>query len=186
MMPRDESQQGPTLILYGLKNGAIGAMELQTDEAIVLWEIQAGQGQSTAGVSLIKVAQLRENQPLSCIIVREDSSIEIYSLGARQGQVAGIAEPAMVFETRDSDTITGCVIGHITNGARSEILFTCYSGNIKSLMDKRMARKLGAAAEDTSKVTDAQVNKEKATKLTSLKAEVEALEKKAALEEEKF
>ena len=91
-----------------------------------------------------------------------------------------------MFETRESDTITGCVIGHITNGARTEILFTCYSGTVKSLMDRRLARKLGAAAEDTTKVTDAQINKEKQTKLTSLQKEVAALEQKAAQEEEKF
>ena len=74
-----------------------------------------------------------------------------------------------MFETRDSDTITGCVVGNITNGARVEILFTCYSGTIKALMDRRLARKLGAAVEDTSKVTDAQIKQEKQTKLAALK-----------------
>ena len=39
LLPRDGSEQSPTLLLYGLKNGAIGALELQSDEAIVLWEI---------------------------------------------------------------------------------------------------------------------------------------------------
>ena len=43
--------------------GAIGAIELQADEAIVLWELDAGQGKSNAGVSHIKVAQLRDGQP---------------------------------------------------------------------------------------------------------------------------
>ena len=54
---------GPTILIYGLKTGAIGAIELQADEAIVLWELDAGQGKSNAGVSHIKVAQLRDGQP---------------------------------------------------------------------------------------------------------------------------
>ena len=84
-------------------------------------------------------------------MIREDSSIEVYTFASGRGaRVVGAVEPSLVFETRDSDVITGCVVGHITNGARSEILFTCYSGKVKSLMDRRMARKLGAAVEDTT------------------------------------
>ena len=125
-------------------------------------------GKSSAAISHIKVAQLRENQPESCILVREDSSIEIYKFTGRADQPIGIQEPVLVFETKDSEAITGCVIGHVTSAARREILFTCYSGDIKSLVDRRQARKLGAATEDLSKMTDAQINKEKQTKLALL------------------
>jgi|Transcript_18065 hypothetical protein len=90
----------------------------------------------------------------------------------RAGQTIGGSEPALVYETKDSDTITGFVVGHIASTARSEILFTCFSGAVKSLMDRRLARKLGAATEDTTKVTDAQINKEKQTKLAAMKTEI--------------
>ena len=64
--------------------------------------------------------------------------------------------------------ITGCTIGHVTSAARKEILFTCFSGAIKSLVDRRQARKIGATTEDTSQLTDAQIKQEKSVKLTAL------------------
>lgn len=83
------------------------------------------------------MAQLRDGQPESCILVREDSSIEIYKFTVRAGQPIGVTEPSLVFEVKDTEAITGCVVGHITGAARSEILFTCYSGDVKSLVDRR-------------------------------------------------
>lgn len=74
---------------------------------------------------------------------------------AKAGQNTGMSQPVLVFETKDSETITGCVIGHVTSVVRREILFTCYSGAIKSLVDKRQARKLGATTEDTTQASDA-------------------------------
>jgi len=67
--------------------------------------------------------------------------------------------------------------------ARREILFTCYSGAVKSLVDRRQARKLGATTEDTSLATDAQIKQEKSAKLASLKNEVAQLEQRALIEE---
>ena len=48
------------------------------DEAIVLWEFICNSQENKAPVSHIKVAQLKDNQPASLILVREDSSIELY------------------------------------------------------------------------------------------------------------
>lgn len=103
-----------------------------------MWELdESSLGKSTAAVSHIKVAQLRDGQPESCILVREDSSIEIYKFTVRAGQPTGTTDPTLVFEARDTESITGCVVGHVTSAVRSEILFTCYSGDIKSLVDRR-------------------------------------------------
>ena len=77
--------QRPTILLFGLQNGNIGAVELQADELIVLWELDASYEGPKAPVSHIKVAQLKDNQPPSCILVREDSTIEIYKFMPRQG-----------------------------------------------------------------------------------------------------
>ena len=49
----------------------------------------------------------------------------------------GSSSPILVFETKDSETITGCVIGNVTSAARREVLFTCYSGAVKSLVDRK-------------------------------------------------
>ncbi len=74
-------------------------------------------------------------------------------------------------------------MGHITSAARKEILFSCYSGAIKSLVDRKQARKLGTMTEDTTQMTDAQIKKEKSAKTTALQDEIKMLEKKIALEE---
>jgi hypothetical protein len=77
-----------------------------------------------------------------------------------------------VFEIKDSEVITGISIGHITSAARREVLFTCYSGMIKTLIDKRQARKLGATTEDTTQMTEVQLKQEKSEKLNVLTAEI--------------
>ncbi len=181
----DAETSGPLILLYGLQNGNIGAVELSRDEAVGLWELDCNQEENKAPVSHLKVAQLKDNQPECCILVREDSYIEIYKFTPRQNQQVGVSQPALVFQTKDNETITGCVIGHVTSAARSEILFTCYSGAIKSLVDRRQAKKLGATTEDTSQVTDAQIKQEKTAKLSALQSEVAKLEQKVALEEKK-
>ena len=132
-------------------------MELQGDEAIVLWEMDCNMEESKAPISHIKVAQLKEANPPSCIIIREDSTIEIYKFVSRPGQSAGTSQPLLAFVAKDTEVITGCVVGHVTSAARREILFTCFSGAIKSLVDRRQARKLGATTEDTTAMTEAEV-----------------------------
>ena len=95
------------------------------------------------------------------------------------------SEPDIVFLTKDTEVITGIVVGHITSAIRKEIMFSCYSGAVKSLVDKRQAKKIGATTEDTSQLTDAQIKQEKSAKLNVLTTEIAKLEQKAALEEQK-
>ena len=133
----DGESNAPTVVLFGLQNGNIGAVELQRDEGVFLWEVDCSQEETKAPVSHIAVAQLKANSAESCIIVREDSSIEIYKFPSRPGHPAGLSEPTLVFEVREQETITGVTVGHITSAARKEILFSCYSGAIKSLVDRK-------------------------------------------------
>ena len=46
------------------------------------------------------------------------------------------------------------MIGNITSATKKEILFSCYSGAIKTLVDKKHAKKLGAITEDSSALND--------------------------------
>ena len=48
---------------------------------------------------------------------------------------------------------------------KKEILFSCYSGAVKTLVDKKHAKKLGAITEDSSSLTDAQLKIEKDKKI---------------------
>ena len=93
--------------------------------------------------------------------------------------------PDIVFEVKDSEVITGITVGHVTSAVRREVLFTCYSGVIKSLVDKRQARKLGATTEDTAQMSEAQIKQEKSDKLNVLTQEIAKLEQKAEQEEKK-
>ena len=50
------------IVIYGLKNGNIGAVEIGHDEAILLWEIDTTSAdEDKAPVSHIKIASLKEN-----------------------------------------------------------------------------------------------------------------------------
>jgi hypothetical protein len=53
-------------------------IELQADEGILLWEYDSHIEGTRAPITHIKVAELKEGQHASCILVRDDSSIEIY------------------------------------------------------------------------------------------------------------
>ena len=74
----------------------------------------------------------------------------------------GQAMPTLVFQKRiDADTITGIAVGNVTNSVRKEVLISCYSGEIKTLVDKKHAKRLGTLTEDQIQVTDEQALKEK-------------------------
>jgi hypothetical protein len=46
-------------------------------------------------------------------------------------------------------------VGNITNSVKREIILSCYSGAIKTLVDKKHAKRLGTMTEDSSTLTDA-------------------------------
>jgi hypothetical protein len=64
------------LIVYGTKQGNIGAIELTKDEAIVRWETDFA-FENKSAVSHIKVASLKEGA-LHLVLSREDGVIEVY------------------------------------------------------------------------------------------------------------
>ena len=73
-----QENEGVPLLLYGLQNGNFGAIELSEDDSILLWEYDSHIEGNRAPITHIKVAELKENQSPSIILVRDDSSIEIY------------------------------------------------------------------------------------------------------------
>ena len=94
--------------------------------------------------------------------------------------------PAIVYQKRvDCDTITGIAVGNITNSVRKEILLSCYSGEIKTLVDKKHAKRLGTLTENQIDVTDEQAQKEKQMKLTALKQDIFKMKTMVEKEDEK-
>ena len=60
------------------------------------------------------------------------------------------AQRELVFSAKEQETITGVAFGHITSSQKLEIIFSCFSGAIKSIVDRKQAKKIGATTEDTS------------------------------------
>lgn len=126
---QEPSSAGFPLLIYGLKNGGIGAIELTTDEAVVLWESDFS-FEAKAASSQIKVAQLQDNVN-NIIVAREDGMIEVYTYTQSK-------EPVLVFEYREgNERITGITTGYVTSPKLPEILYSCYSGTIKSICDRK-------------------------------------------------
>lgn len=59
-----------------------------------------------------------------------------------------------MFTIKESEVVTGVAIGHITSAVKKEILFSCFSGAIKTLVDKKHAKKLGSITEDASTLNE--------------------------------
>jgi hypothetical protein len=70
---KEKTSRGCPLIIYGCKNGSIGALELTKDEAIILWENDCDH---RSAVSLIKVDQLAKKDNI--VLTRESGEIELF------------------------------------------------------------------------------------------------------------
>ena len=165
----EPASSGYPLLIFGLKNGGLGALELTNHEAVVLWESECSI-EGKAAVSHLKVAQLQEGVQ-NIIVTREDGVIEIFTYTQRQ-------EPVLVFEYKEPDEqITGLTYGFITSPKVPEVIYTCYSGAIKSICERKTAKKLGIATEeeiDSQPVM--QSKKETSLKISQLETEVAKLQ----------
>lgn len=145
------TKNGYPLIVYGTKSGSIGAIELTKDEAIVLWETDFT-FETKSIVSHIKVAQLKEGTQ-NIVVTREDGLIEIHSYTERQAAT-------LEFECREQDEqITGLTVGFITTPKHPEVLYTCYSGAVKSICDRKSSKKIGMALDEQVEVEAPQQQK---------------------------
>ena len=155
----EPASSGYPLLIFGLKNGGLGALELTNQEAVVLWESECSL-EGKAAVSHLKVAQLQE-----------DGVIEIFTYTQRQ-------EPVLVFEYKEPDEqITGLTYGFITSPKVPEVIYTCYSGAIKSICERKTAKKLGIATEeDVDSQPVMQSKKETSLKISQLENEVAKLQ----------
>lgn len=71
----EPSKSGCPILIYGTKNGNLGAIELTPDEAIVLWETDFN---ISSGISLLKVARLSQTGNDHAIVSRDDGTLEVY------------------------------------------------------------------------------------------------------------
>lgn len=146
---------------FGLKNGAVGLIELTSEDAIILCEIEPD---NRSPASIVKLFELKNQTHM--VVARDDGSIELYWIND------SFSSAELVFQTKEKETITGIGVGFITSVKSKEIVFSCYSGAIKSLVDRKHAKKLGTMTEDTTAMTSAQLTKEKLAKQQALEKEI--------------
>jgi hypothetical protein len=85
--------------------------------------------------------------------------VEVYKLPVR-GNSYMPAE--LVLEKRVAgETVTGMVVGNVTSSSKREVLISCYSGAIMTLVDRRHAKRMGTLTEDAMALTEDQAKKEK-------------------------
>lgn len=78
------------------------------------------------------------------VLTREDGMIEVYTYNSK-------SHPELVYETRENDEkITGIAVGLFTSPKHPEIIYSCYSGAVKSICDRKTAKKIGVAADEES------------------------------------
>lgn len=123
-------------------------MKVTAKDVIVLWEVSGdeyGAGHRAA-VSIVQFTIFKNTNHL--VAVRDDSTLEIYSL-------TDVNVPAQLeYEVKESETITGLVVGNITSSRFKEIMISCYSGAIKSLVHKKQLAKMGTLNEDAPEQTE--------------------------------
>lgn len=130
-------------------------MTLTEDESVTLWEDELSNGNGSP-ISVIKTANFANGQQ-HMIIARDDGSIEMYLFNQTSLM-------DLVFATKEQETITGFALGNFTSSQKQEIIFTCFSGAIKSLLERKHAKRLGVMTEDSAAMTEAQIHKEKTDK----------------------
>ena len=72
-LAKETTGTGNALLIYGCKNGRMGAIELTKDEAIVLWENEV-HGKSS--ISHIKADSLGDQ---NIVLARDSGDIEVYT-----------------------------------------------------------------------------------------------------------
>ena len=157
---KEKTTRSCPLLVYGCKNGAVGAVEMTRDEAIVLWE---NSSHNKGAVTFITTDSLFTQQNI--ILSRESGEIEIYVYSEK-------LEADLVWQHRESEeAITGLAVGNITSSQKKEILYSCFSGAIKSICNRANARQIGVAGEEPEAKPET-TKKEQLNKMQELQKEI--------------
>ena len=81
----------------------------------------------------------------------------------------------MVWQYRETEeAVTGITLGNITSSQRREILYSCFSGMIKSICNRANAKQIGVAGEEPDLKPEV-AKKEQNNKIQELNKEIEQL-----------
>lgn len=80
------------------------------------------------------------------MVAREDGSIEIYSFTEK-------IQAQCEYECKEQDEqITGLAVGFVTSAKHPELIYSCYSGAVKSICERKASKKVGVAVDDNAVV----------------------------------
>ena len=83
----------------------------------------------------------------------------------------------LVWEGRESEeTVTGVAIGHITSSLHKEIIYSCFSGAIKSICHLQHAKRNVPLSEEVTLVKPEVEKEEENQKISDLTKDVDLLE----------
>ena len=93
---------------------------------------------------------------------RESGEIEVFTYSEKQ-------EADLVWQHRETEeAVTGLAVGNITSSQKKEILYSCFSGVIKSICNRTNAKQIGVAGEEPNEKPEV-AKKEQLNKMQELK-----------------
>jgi len=107
-----------------------------------------------------------EGENHEVVVARDDGSIEVYSYDDKSSVAA------LRYENKVEESVTGIDVGNVTSPVKVEVVLSCYSGKVMSLMETKKG-----GQEIQAKAT---LKKEKQEKIQGLQKDVELLKKKQA------
>lgn len=162
-------------MVYGLANGSFINVTMEPDKPVYLWSVGVENNTKKAGISLIKVYDFQARGINDVILVRDDSTIELYSMNSDQ-------EFEILKQSSVSEGITGLDAGCVTFPGLNEFIISTYSGKVIGYCDQEELNKTELKkTKETPKDSDKKIKALRA-EIDKLKQDLDALKAENAAE----
>jgi len=158
--PATKSQLDKTMV-FGLSDGTFVNIMFETDKPVFLWSAGLENQKRKAGISLIKVYDFQSRGINDVAVVRDDSTVEIFSLNYDQ-------EYELQYTTNINEGVTAIDAGQVNVPGLNEFMISTYSGKIIGYLDNEEVNKI-----ESKKPKENPKDMEK--KIKALRAEIDKL-----------
>ena len=156
----------PTSILYGMENGAFGAVSVSQLEGFKkIWSIEDSTKRSQ--INSMQYFDLTKDGTDDIILGRDDGRLEVYSLEGGVGK-----KPTLVFSKDIGESIRSTECGQVNSETFNEVILSTYSGRILSFTAEPVLQR---APDDNYGRSIQTVNNE--NRIKHLKKELDDLKK---------
>jgi len=132
--PATKTQLDKTMV-FGLSDGTFVNVLFETDKPVYLWSAGIENQKRKAGISLIKVYDFQSRGINDVAVVRDDSSIEVFSLNYDQ-------EYELQYSTTLNEGVTAIDAGQVNVPGLNEFIVSTYSGKIIGYLDNEEVNKI--------------------------------------------